>query len=130
MTAEGALPDDATALARQECRAVRRLVRLFRCERTGRLVRLPPATAARLIERRGTVIAQVVRLEARRRSFAPWTTGELDLAMNALASEVDRAEEHCVARLAELRVELAQRHGAGVATGLRDGAAGRLLGRG
>lgn len=130
MTAPALMTDDAAALERAESRAVRRLARLFRWERTGRLARLPPAVTARLTERRGAVIDQVIRLETRRRSLAPWTTGELDRAMDALALEVERAERHNLARLAELGAELARRRGGGAATGLRDGAAGRVLGRG
>jgi hypothetical protein len=120
--------DDATALIRQERRAARRLARLFRIERTGRLARRSDEVSARIIERRGLLVAELARLEARRQSLAPWTTVELDVAMGGLAKEVERGEQRCLELLAELGVELARRRG-GV-TGLRDGTEGRLLGRG
>jgi len=54
----------------------------------------------------------------------------LDLVMGALAKEVDRAEQRCLERLAELGAELRRRRGEGMATGLREGGGGQLLGRG
>ena len=122
--------DDATALLRREYRTARRLARLFHIERTGSFARLPAETVRRLIDRRGAVIDELVRLDARRLSLAPQSTGDLDIAMGALASEVGWAERRCRELLAELGAELEQRRGIGSATGLRDGADGRLLGRG
>jgi len=122
--------DDATALLRREYRTARRLARLFHIERTGGFARLPAETVRRLIDRRGAVIDELVRLDARRLSLAPQSTGDLDIAMGALASEVGWAERRCRELLAELGAELEQRRGIGSATGLRDGADGRLLGRG
>jgi hypothetical protein len=122
--------DDATALLSREQRAARRLVRLFRIERVGRFANRPAETVQRLIERRGLLVEELARLEARRKSLAPSTTVELDLVLRTLAMEVDRAEQWCLERLAELGAELARRRGAGTATGLRDSADGRLLGHG
>jgi len=124
------MSDDATALLNREQRAARRLARLFRIERAGRFASRPTETVQRLIERRGRLVEELARLEARRKSLAPWTTVELDLAMGILAKEADRAEQWCLERLAELGAELARRRGAGTATGLRDGADGQLLGHG
>ena len=121
---------DETTLMRQEIRTARRLARLFRAERTGRLGRRPSETARRFVERRGALIDELVRLEAQRRSLAPWTPTELDLAIGALRLEVDRAEQFCLALLAQLGAELGQRRGEGRATGLRAGTGGQLLGRG
>ena len=81
-----------------------------------------------MIDRRGRLIDELVRLEERRRSLEPWSTTELDLAMGSLAREVARTEQYCLERLAELGEELERRRGIGTATGLRDGADGRLLG--
>jgi hypothetical protein len=122
--------DDATVLMRREHRAARRLARLFRIERSGRLARRPVETARRLVERRGLLVDELLRMEERRRSLAPWTPTELDLAMGALAKEVDRTEQCCLELLAELGAELERRRGGVMATGLRDGATGRLLGHG
>ena len=122
--------DEETGLMRQECRVARRLTRLFHIEHSGRLGRLPLEFARRLTDRRGTLISELLRLEERRRSFEPWTPTELDLVMGALAKEVGRAEQRCLERLAELGAELRRRRGEGMATGLREGGDGRLLGRG
>lgn len=122
--------DDATVLLRREYRMARRLARLFRIERAGGFARRPGDVARRLIERRGRVIDDLVRLDARRLSLAPWTSTELDAAIGALAREVGRAEQRCREVLAELGAELRRRRGLGTATGLRDGAGGRLLGSG
>lgn len=122
--------DDATVLLRQEYRTARRLARLFRIERSGRFARRRADVVQRLIERRGAVIDELARLDAKRLSLAPWATPDLDIAMEMLAREVDRAEQRCRELLAELGVELERRRGLGTATGLRDGAAGSLLGRG
>jgi hypothetical protein len=122
--------DGAGELARREQQAARRLARLFRMERSGHFARRSAETVRRLVERRGHLVDELARLDARRQSLAPWITIELDLAIGALAKEVERAKESCLKRLAELGAELDQRHGAGSATGLRDSANGRLLGQG
>jgi hypothetical protein len=124
------MSDDMTALIQRECRAVRRLARLFRVERSGHFERLPSEVARRLRDRRGELIAEVQRLEARRRSYEPWALPQLDVAMGTLAREVHDAERYCLERLAALGAELDGRRGRGTATGLRDGADGHILGRG
>ncbi|MFZ2008263.1 MAG: hypothetical protein WAV02_24500 [Stellaceae bacterium] len=120
--------DEATALIRQEYRIARRLARLFRIERSGGFARRPAELVRRVAERRGAVIDELMRLDAMRRSLAPWATAELDIAMGALRREIDRAEQRCRELLAELGAELERRRGLGTATGLRDRADGRLLG--
>jgi hypothetical protein len=124
------MANDATTLIRQEYRAARRLTRLFRIERSGRLGRWPHGIVQQLMDRRTRLIDELQRLEQRRRSRAPSTRAELDLAMGALAQEVDLAEQRCLERLAELGAELGRRRGGGMATGLRDGTDGQLLGHG
>jgi hypothetical protein len=122
--------DQGTALMRREYRIARRLARLFRIERSGRFARLPHDIVQRLMNRRGQLIDEMQRLEQKRRALEPWTPMELDLAMGALAKEVNRTERYCLDRLAELGVELQRRRGAGTPSGLRDGGDGRLLGHG
>ena len=124
------MTDDATALLNRECRVARRLARLFRIERSGGFRRRPFATVRRLIERRGAVVDELMRLDAKRLSLAPWATANLDIAIGVLAREVDRSEQRCRVLLAELGAELERRRGIGTATGLRDGGDGRLLGSG
>ena len=122
--------DDGTALLKREYRAARRLARLFRIERSGRFERWPSDTVWRLMNRRRMLIDELLRLDAGRRSLEPWSSVELELAMGTLAREVDRTEQHCLERLAELGAELERRRGVGTATGLRDVVDGRLLGSG
>ncbi|HXC26332.1 MAG TPA: hypothetical protein VNV38_00050 [Stellaceae bacterium] len=121
--------EEATVLLDRECRMVRRLARLFRIERAGGFTRRSVLTAQRVIERRGELVGELVGLDAKRQSLAP-ASANLDLAMNALAREIDCAEQHCLDRLTELGAELERRCGIGTATGLRDGGDGRLLGSG
>jgi len=121
--------DQATPLARKECRLARRLARLFRIERTGGLTRRPRDIARRIVDRRAQLIDELVRLEECRRSLEPWTLPELDVAMGILAREVRSTEQHCLERLAEIGDELRRRRGIGIRTGLRDGTSGQLLGR-
>jgi hypothetical protein len=122
--------DPQTELMRREIAIARRLARLFRIERSGHLRRRPVETARRLIDRRGRLIDELTRLEERRRSLAPWVPDELNLTMGALAGEIERGEQRCLEFLAEIGARLSQLRGEGAATGLRDGADGRLLGRG
>jgi|SRR5579872_2257838 len=122
--------DDATALLRREYWAARRLARLFRIERSGGLRRRPAEIARRMIERRGDLIGELASIDAKRLSLAPEPAPDLDIAMRSLAYEVDSAEQRCREVIAELAAELKRRHGMGSATGLRDGADGRLLGSG
>jgi len=122
--------DEATALLEREYQLARRLARLFRIERSGGFARWPTQTVRRLIERRGIVADELMRLDARRLSVAPSTTAALDTAIGALAREVDVAEQHCLRRLTDIGAELERRRGIGAATGLRDSSDGRLLGSG
>ena len=124
------MADAASDLAIAEYRMARRLARLFRIERTGPMARRPRDVADRLIDRRGTLIERLMRLEYERRAAALRPLPELDAAMSALAAEIDGAERFCLDRLAVLDAELARRRGRGTATGLRDGVAGQLLGQG
>jgi hypothetical protein len=117
-------------LTHREIRIVRRLSRLFRIERSGRLGRRPLDTVRRLIDRRGLLIEELMRLDARRRASALGASGELDLAMGAFATEIEEGGRRCQEVLAELGAELSRLRGEGAATGLRDGVAGQLLGRG
>jgi hypothetical protein len=124
------MADVATELTRTEYRLARRLTRLFRIERHGRLERRPGDVAERFIARRGELVDELMRLEGRRRSLTPWPLPELDLAFATLAREVGSGEQWCHERLATLGAELDRRRGVGTATGLRDSGAGQLLGRG
>jgi hypothetical protein len=130
MRVEAAVTDEEGELMQREIRTARRLVQLFRAERSGRFARRPAETARRLIDRRGHLVDELLRIDARRRSVARETPSELELEMGALAVEVGRAEQCCLDLLTRLDAELRRVRGEGPTTGLRDGAAGRLLGRG
>jgi hypothetical protein len=117
-------------LAYQEAHAAARLARLFRIERSGALARRPPDIAARLVERRGILIEQLMQLEARRRAFAAPAPAPLDAALAALRHETAAAEDFCRELLAHLGGELDRVRGAAPASGVRGGATGRLLGSG
>jgi hypothetical protein len=122
--------DEETELIGREVQAARRLVRLFRVERSGRFARRSAETVRRLVERRGQVIDELLRLDAQRRQVAHRKADELGLTMRVLAREVEAGELRCRELLARLDVELRQLHGDGALTGLRDGTGGRLLGHG
>jgi hypothetical protein len=122
--------DEATDLMRQEVWAARRLVRLFRIERSGRLARRRTDIALRLIERRGQLIDELRRMEIRRRSVAPLIPAELGLTMAQLSREVASSEQSCLELVARLSAELRRLRGEGPASGLRDSTGGRLLGSG
>lgn len=119
--------DDRLAPSQQESRLARRLSRLFRAERMGRVERWPDEIGAQLRSRRARLIDEMLRLDAQRRAVAPLGPPELARAMAALAEEIGCSEQRCLDRLAELGAELHRRRGA--ATGLRGGG-GQVLGRG
>ena len=124
------MSDPAGDLVRREMQIAHRLVRLFRVERSGRLMRRPAATARRLIDRRGHLIEELTRLEEQRRLLAPSVSDSLDAVMSALAQEADRGEQRCLEFLAEIGARLSALRGEGTASGLRGHAGGQLLGRG
>jgi hypothetical protein len=124
------MSERAQDLAMRESRTARRLGRLFRIERAGRLAGRPGEIAWRLIERRARLVDELMRLDAARRPLAAPVPAELTAAIGDLAREVRRSQAECVARIEALQHELEQRRGAPRASGLRDRAAGgRLLGQ-
>lgn len=114
----------------RECRLARRIARLFMAERAGRFDRLPLATAQRLIERRGALIAELIGTEARRRRGVSPDPSMLAQALAELAREADRLRAPVEQRLARIEAELGMRRSGAPATGLRHAAGGRLLGKG
>jgi hypothetical protein len=118
-------------LSTQQSRIARRLGRLFRFERSGRFARHPAKTVWRLIARRGTLMAELTRLERRRLEAEPVPPPELRDAVSELASEVALSREYGETLTAGLGNELSARYGERKSTGLRDsGGGGRLLGSG
>jgi hypothetical protein len=111
-------------------RLARRVARLFRIERAGRLERRPVATARHLIERRGALIdALIATGEFDRRGQHDGPT-MLDQALRELAIEVGRCRLPAEQRLAALVAELRVRRGVAPTSGLRGSSGGRFLGSG
>ncbi|HVH82233.1 MAG TPA: hypothetical protein VM782_22745 [Stellaceae bacterium] len=123
------MTDVQSDLIMREYRITRRLARLFRIERSGRLSQWPPGIGERLVGRRALLIEELLQLEQGRPDRDRRPPAALDEAMRALSREVEDAELWCHRRLEELGAELRLRRGLGVTTGLRDGG-GPLLGRG
>jgi len=124
------MTDNRSDLTMQESRAARRLARLFRIERSDRVERWRNEALWRLIGRRRRLLDELIRLDVERRSLAAPLSPELGTAIGELALEVSQLRKLSLARIEALGGELRRRQGAGLATGLRDSAAGRLLGRG
>ncbi|HTT78229.1 MAG TPA: hypothetical protein VMF86_00980 [Stellaceae bacterium] len=120
----------SAGVAERQAVLARRLVRLFRIERVGRLQRRPVATARHLIERRGAVIAALVAAEEPARSGEMTGVPALDDALRQLASEIGRCRPPAEQRFHELAAELRLRHGDMTSSGLRRSPGGRLLGSG
>jgi hypothetical protein len=99
-------------------------------ERAGCFERRPVETVWRLIRRRAQVVDELIQLDAARRSQVQPSSAELDVAIEELVREVDRSQSRCVDRITALTGEFGRQQSGGIATGLRDGADGRLLGRG
>src|ERR1700733_11394523 len=123
------MTDDRRDLTTLESRAARRLARLFRIERS-RIQRRRTEALWRLIRWRRLALDELTRLDAKRRSLGAPPSPALETAIAELAGEVSQSQALCVVRLEMLSEELRQRQGGGLATGLRDSADGRLLGRG
>lgn len=113
-----------------QARLARRLVRLFRIERTGRFDAARGETVRRLVERRGGLIEMLMRLEGQRRREAAPLPADLEDGLRDLAAEVARCRGPIEIRLMRLADDLDLRRGAGMASGVRDRDAATLLGTG
>ena len=114
----------------RESRTARRLGRLFKIECAGGFDRLPLVTIWRIIERRGALIRELLKLDDLRRSPVSSRSAELDQAIRELARDVKLASRCARNRAEKIDGDLRARRGAGVTTGIRSGPDGRLLGRG
>jgi hypothetical protein len=107
----------------------RRLGRLFRYEHADSATSRPDLMN-QLRARRGDLIDALVRADAARRHLDMPVTPLLQDAMRALWHDIDAARRDADVRLDRLRTELLLARGAGIPSGIRGAAAGRLLGRG
>ena len=119
----------ATDLFIAESRAARRLARLFRIERHGGFDRWPAATVSRLIERRGMLVKDLKHLNGVRRSLPATRSSELDAALKALETEVNRAINPTRSRVEQIGGDLRSLTAARLPTGIRDTGRGQLLGK-
>jgi|SRR5208282_4079553 len=122
--------ETGTDVIAREARAARRLGCLFKIERAGGFDRRPAAMARRLLDRRGALVTELLLLDGMRRSLHSPDSVELDQALRELASEVRQSLHHSERPMERLGTDLRLRYGAGLPTGIRDSADGRLLGRG
>jgi hypothetical protein len=125
LTSRMAAPAQAVRL-----RLARRVTRLFRIERAGRLERRPFATARHLIERRAGLIDALIATGETDRGGEYESSPVLDQALHELAIEVERCRLPAEQRLAELVTELRLRRGVAPTSGVRGGSGGRFLGSG
>jgi hypothetical protein len=122
--------EPGTNMIAREVHAARRVGRLFKIERTGGFDRRPAATVRRLLDRRGALVTELLLVDGMRRSLPSPHSAELDQALRELASEIRQSLHHSERLMERLGTDLRIRRGAGLPTGIRDSADGRLLGRG
>jgi hypothetical protein len=122
------MSETATDTILRETHVAGRLCRLFKIERGGGFGRLTIRTVQRLIERRSTLIEQLLLLDAGRRSLASPVSAELGNALRELAREVHRSLPSAENRLHRLDRDLRAQQGYGLTTGIRNSTTGRLLG--
>jgi hypothetical protein len=109
---------------------LRRLSRLFRAEREGRLSGRRNGVGERLVRRRGDLIEALLRTDAARRALRLPISPELRRAAASLAAEAAQSRHTADARLQQLRDDLLIARGDGIPTGIRGAAGGRIIGRG
>jgi hypothetical protein len=120
----------ASDIAVRESRLARRLGRLFRVERRGGFARRPPELAGHFLRRRGALIDELIATEVQRRAQAVPSSTELRQAAEALGREIRESRVSVDARIEQLETELRAARGEGMTTGMRNGAAGRVIGHG
>ena len=122
------MAETATDTILREVRIAGRLSRLFKIERCGGFARRPVGTVQRLLERRSTLVEQLLLLDSARRTFASPVSVELGYALRELARELHRSLPSAENRLYRLGRDLRSQQGHGLTTGIRNCATGRLLG--
>lgn len=118
------------ALVERERHMMRRLSRLFRLERNGRLDRWPIGSVFALVTRRSRCIKELMTLDAERRRCGGKPDRRLDDAAQALAREIDEALRPVEARAERLRSDVKVLRGEGSTSGMKGFSAGKILGRG
>jgi hypothetical protein len=118
-----------TELIVRESRIARRLARLFKVERAGRLDRLRSAAIGRLIARRAELVENLLDLERLRCTSASPPSSELERALAELRQEVNQASAQMRARMEQISADLRARLGEGPPSGIRGSGNGRLLGK-
>jgi hypothetical protein len=121
------MPGASVQRAIEQCRAARRLARLFRIERLGGFDRWPADDVGGLVQRRGVIIAELLALVLAP-AGSPARSPELDAVLRELSLEVERSRVTAQERYDTLAAELHYRRSEHP-TGIRD-SAGQLIGRG
>jgi hypothetical protein len=124
------MTDADRAIVAHESHLARRLGRLFRAERQGRLSGRRRGLAGGLVRRRGELIEALIGTDAARRARRLPISPELRRAAEALAREAALSHDRADVRLRQLRDDLLMARGQGIPTGIRGAAAGRLIGKG
>jgi hypothetical protein len=117
-------------LAACETRLALRLGRLFRVERVGALARRPARIANLFLRRRDALIAELIETDRRRFASATPATPELDRAARALSYEIEASRLSAGERAEKLDRALRAARGEAMASGMRNDAPGRVIGRG
>jgi hypothetical protein len=123
------MADGDRNIVAHESHLARRLGRLFRAEREGRLSGRRSGLAERLVRRRGELIEALLRTDAARRALHLPISLDLQRATEALGHETAQSLHTADARLQQLRDDLLMSRGDGIPTGIR-GSGGRIIGRG
>jgi hypothetical protein len=124
------MPDRERDIVAHESHLARRIARLFRMERVGRLIGRSQELTQRLRDRRGELIDALMRTDAARRNLRILISPELQRAVEALWRESGDAKRDADARLDRLRADLLMARGEGIPSGIRGSAAGRIIARG
>lgn len=114
----------------KQCRAARRLARLFRIERSDRFERWPFEARQKLVQRRNEMIDDMLRAEKMWRAQTGLAPSGLGDALQNLMREIGRLQPIAEARVAALAEQLHPRGGINAASGFRQTGGGQLLGRG
>jgi hypothetical protein len=124
------MPDNERDILAHEGHLARRVGRLFRMERVGRLIGRSEELTRRLRDRRGELIDALIRTDAARRHLGIPISPELQRAIEALWRESGDTKRDADARLDRLRADLLMARGDGIPSGIRGGAGGRIIAQG
>lgn len=124
------MPASERDIVAHESLLARRVGRLFRVERAGRLAERAPDLAQRLLDRRHELIDALIRTDTARRNLKIPISPELQHAAEGLWREAGEMRRVADMRLDRLRADLLLARGDGIPTGIRGLSNSRVIGRG